>query len=542
LFVMNPTIWPRVRPAAIAAFILAASSPSATAFAQQTAVRNQATLPAPKLIVMITVDQLHPGYFQRFGNQLTGGLARLAREGAVFTNAFQDHAITETAPGHASILSGRFPYSTGIVMNAEGVNDDQSPLLNSDTVGASPYRFRGSTLTDWLRTHDSRTRALSVSRKDRGAILPLGRAKQEVYWYGYNGRFTTSTYYHDTLPDWINRYNNRQRVAAFAGRSWTLLLPPDRYSETDSVSVENKGSDFVFPHVLSPDPSRAVKSITEFPWMDELTLEVALEGLTQLKLGLGPQTDVLAISLSSTDAIGHRYGPDSREIHDQILRLDRSLGAFLDSLFILRDRGTIAIALTADHGVAPFPELAAAHGREPSPLVDTRPVIARTIAALVARGVDANAFKIVEGMVIVDRKAFAQRRVNADSVVGEFLSDVRKVPGVLRADRLSVLRTRADDRDTIGRRWRHMVPPDLPVEAVITLQPYATTGRLVIAQHGSAHDYDAHVPIIFFGEWFTQGTYPAMARVVDIAPTFARIANIQPTEHLDGHVLQSALK
>jgi predicted AlkP superfamily pyrophosphatase or phosphodiesterase len=525
--------------AAILAALLAWSAPIV---AQQNATANRERRPAPKLIVMITVDQLHPGYFDRFGKQLSGGLARLLREGAVFSNAFQDHAITETAPGHASILSGRFPYSTGIVMNSAGVNDEQAPLLSSTSTGASPYRFRGTTLTDWLRTRDSRTRALSVSRKDRGAILPLGRAKQEVYWYGYNGRFTTSTYYHDILPDWVNRYNSRERVSALAGQSWTLLLPESSYPEVDSVAIESNGREFVFPHVLPADSTRAANLITEFPWMDQLTLELALEGVTQLRLGTGPQTDILAISLSSTDAIGHRYGPDSREIHDQILRLDRSLGAFLDSLFVLRDRRTIAIALTADHGVAPFPELASAHGRPASTIVDLRPTVTKTMTDLNARGVDSTGFGVVEGMVVVNREAFREHRVNADSTLNAFLASVRRVPGVLRADRLSILRAQANDKDTIGRRWRHMVPPDLPVEAVITLVPYAASGRATSAQHGSPHDYDAHVPIILFGDWFKPGTYRAMARVVDIGPTLARIANVPPTERLDGRVLQAALK
>jgi predicted AlkP superfamily pyrophosphatase or phosphodiesterase len=523
-----------------AALVVANVSAAPGLTAQQS--RPDGLRPAPRLIVLIVVDQLHPDYFKRFGDQLTGGLSRLVREGAVFTNAFQDHAITETAPGHASTLSGRFPYSTGIVMNSAGVNDNQSPLLHSEAAGASPYRFRGSTLTDWLRTADSRTRALSVSRKDRGAILPLGRAKQEVYWYGYDGRFTTSTYYHDTLPDWINQYNRLDRVAAFSGRSWTLLLPDDKYPETDSVPVESNGRDFVFPHVLPTDQTRAANSIVDFPWMDELTIEVALAGLTHMKLGLGPQTDVLAISLSSTDAIGHRYGPDSREIHDQILRLDRTLGVFLDSLFALRDRSTIAIALTADHGVAPYPELAAAHGRKESVVADYRSAVVQTTSALNARGLDSTAFRVVEGMVFIDRPAFKHASVNADSVLTDFLARVRRAPGVLRADRLSVLRTRADDRDVIGRRWRHMVPADLPVDAVITLVPYATSGRATNAQHGSPHDYDAHVPIIFFGDWFKPGTYRMMARVVDIGPTLARVGNVKPTERLDGHVLESALK
>src|SRR5215218_764931 len=177
----------------------------------------QAPAPTPKLLVFITVDQLRPDYFTRWPGQLTGGLGRLWNGGAVFTNAHQDHAVTETAPGHASVMSGRFPRGTGIVSNDQGVLDPQTRLLGTDGVGASPFRFRGSVLFDWMRVKDPRTRAISVSRKDRGAILPMGRAHQTVLWYGFNGTFTTSSYYADTLPSWVRRFNARRLPQAQAG-------------------------------------------------------------------------------------------------------------------------------------------------------------------------------------------------------------------------------------------------------------------------------------------------------------------------------------
>ena len=318
---------PRLRT--LAALCLA-GTPWATPIAAQTPRPAATPQTRPTLVVMFTVDQLLPAYLQRYEPQLTGGLGRLVRGGAVFTNAFQDHGVTETAPGHASTLSGRFPSGTGIVRNTAGVQDPQAPLIGGGGSAASPFRFRGSTLIDWMRTRDPRSRALSVSRKDRGAILPLGRAKQDVYWYAWDGRFTTSTYYRDTLPAWVQRFNARQLPASYAGRSWTLLLPDSAYREVDSVRFESGGKGVVFPHVLRAD-SLATGDLPNFPWMDEVTLALALEGVNALNLGRGPQPDLLAVSLSTTDAVGHRYGPDSREIHDQVLRLDRALGVFLDS-------------------------------------------------------------------------------------------------------------------------------------------------------------------------------------------------------------------
>src|SRR3954466_7634143 len=175
----------------------------------------------PKLVVVITVDQLRPDYFSRWKGQLTGGLAQLANEGAFFTDGYQDHAVTETAPGHSTILSGMWPAHTGIIRNSEGVQGSTAPLLGTTGPGASPRRFRGTELFDWLKAADPSARALSVSRKDRGAILPIGRAKEQVYWY-QSGLFTTSRYYADTLPTWVQAFNGRRLPFKAAATAWTL--------------------------------------------------------------------------------------------------------------------------------------------------------------------------------------------------------------------------------------------------------------------------------------------------------------------------------
>ena len=179
-----------------ACFLLAVVCPHSVAQAQAQA---QARHARPSLVVLITIDQLRGDYLDRFGSQLTGGLARLVRGGAWFTNAHHDHAITETAPGHATLLSGRFPRSTGITANRAGVFDTGARVLDTpDQPGASPRQFRGTTLVDWLRARDAGSRAFSVSMKDRGAILPIGRLREQVYWYVPTGR--SVSYTHLTLP------------------------------------------------------------------------------------------------------------------------------------------------------------------------------------------------------------------------------------------------------------------------------------------------------------------------------------------------------
>ncbi|MDP9202307.1 MAG: alkaline phosphatase family protein [Gemmatimonadota bacterium] len=508
----------------------------------------------PKLVVFITIDAMRPDYLPRFERQLTGGLGRLYKGGAVFTNAFQDHAITETAPGHSATMSGRFPVHNGISMNIAGVNDTTVSLVDAVGPGASPFRFRGTTLTDWLIAKDSRARALSVSRKDRAAILPIGRSKQQVFWYASNGNFTTSTYYSTSLPEWVRAFNARKLPASYAGRPWRLLLPESAYSEPDSVPAESGGVAFTFPHLESVIADSASRLLPDFPWMDELTLEFALAGVKALKLGSGPQTDVLAISLSTTDAVGHRYGPDSRELHDQILHVDRALGVFLDSLFRKRNRNEVVIALTADHGLTPFPEV---HAHDPNTgaiRVDVRPVLQQLSNSLAAAGVPGNGltyifgiyrgngFSFDSGVLELDRPVLARANINQDSLVQSVRSAFLRVPGVARADRISELARRDTVNDRIARRWLHIFSDEGQAALVVSLAPYNYWFGGYSAQHGSPNDSDAHVPIIFYGRGVRPGRYSEFARVVDMAPTLAAVVGVTPQEKLDGHVLQHAIR
>lgn len=227
----------------------------------------------PSLVVLVTIDQFRADYLDRFGPQMTGGIARMMRDGARFTDAHHDHAITETAPGHATLLSGRFPRSTGIMMNSIGVADDSKPLLGGAYgTGASPRRFKGTTLADWLRAADPRSRALSVSMKDRAAILPVGSSKSEVYWYSPDGLFSTSSYYRDSLPSWVNAFNDRHVPQSYAGKHWNLLLADSAYHEPDSVAVESSGAGYTFPHQIPNDWSEAADIVRTTPFMDELVV------------------------------------------------------------------------------------------------------------------------------------------------------------------------------------------------------------------------------------------------------------------------------
>jgi len=503
---------------------------------------------APALVVVVTIDQLTPALLDRWRDQLTGGLRRLTTEGAVFTEAFHDHAITETAPGHASILSGRFPYSTGIAANLAGVNTNDSPLLGASGMGASPARFRGTTLADWMVSADAETRVLSVSRKDRGAILPIGRGQHSVFWYASsNGTFTTSTWYGAELPNWVNAFNAEQPVMnRFAGRRWDLLLPDSAYAEPDTVVFESFGQSFVFPYDMPNDTLTATNMLISFPFMDELTLDFAWRGVREMQLGQRGHTDLLAVSLSTTDAVGHRWGPESREMHDHILRLDRSLGAFIDSLTARLGEDKLIIVLTSDHGVAPSPDMRSVQvdnsGAQRVMLDEFQPAItASAVRASQARfpleALDFDGFTFT-----VDRAMIRGRDRDIRNIAEAFAKSARSVPGVMRVDLIDELAKADTVQDAIARRWLHMFRPGGDVAAVVTLNPYSIFGRGNVATHGSPHDYDAHVPLIFWGAPFRSARDNSVVRVVDLAPTLAATLGLRVTEKVDGRVLTQAFR
>src|SRR6266581_7293906 len=383
----------------------------------------------PKLVVVITVDQLRADYLDRWKSQLTGGLFQLVTEGAVFADGYQDHAVTETAPGHSTILSGLWPAHTGIIRNVEGVQDSLAPLLGTTGPGASPRRFRGTTLVDWLKAVDPTSRVLSVSKKDRGAILPIGHAKEQVYWY-QSGIFTTSKYYSDTLPAWVQSFNARHLPFKAANTTWTLLLPDSAYKEEDNEPWENAGHDVVFPHRLPADSVRAAAAIIGVPAMDSLTLLFVLEGFEALRLGR-KGTDILAVSLSTTDAIGHAFGPDSREIHDQVLRLDRYLAWFLKRVTDRVGRDNVVIVLTADHGVTSLPERTRAKTGAPAYRVSVDSIVAavnRDLDRLAGAGAPREWLSFETGMLFLqDNGRFAATGVKTDSILDAVAARMRAV-------------------------------------------------------------------------------------------------------------------
>jgi len=504
--------------------------------------------PRPKLVVVITVDQLRPDYFTRWKSQLTGGLGQLATEGAFFTDGYQDHAVTETAPGHSTILSGMWPAHTGIIRNSEGVQDSLAPLLGTTGPGASPRRFRGTTLVDWLKAADPTSRVLSVSRKDRGAILPVGRAKEQVYWY-QSGLFTTSRYYADTLPTWVQAFNARRLPFKAAKTVWSLLLPDSVYKEPDSELWENGGTGVVFPHALPADSIQAAAAVAGVPAMDSLTLLFALDGFEALKLGR-KGTDILAVSLSTTDAVGHAFGPDSREIHDQVLRLDHYLAWFLKRLFDRVGRDKVVVVLTADHGVTSYPERTRAKTNAAAYRVSLDTVVTTVnrdldrLAGAAGGGAPREWLEFDTGMLFLrDNGRLGALGVRTDSVLDVLAARIVRVQGVARVIRPADLARADTASDPVARRWLHHLAPDAGVVLTVTLQPASVWDipNVPIAMHGQPSEDDSHVPIIFWGRGVKRGSYAGRMNTVDIAPTLSVLLGVSPLSLVDGRARTEAL-
>lgn len=503
---------------------------------QATPARPRPVAPAPheypRLVVMVVVDQMRPDYFTRFGAQFTGGLKRINDAGTLFIDGRQDHAMTETAPGHSTILSGRVPAHTGILANSLGVNDPSYPAVGGPGVGASPLRFRGTTLYDWMVAHDSGTRVFSVSRKDRGAILPTGRARRDVYWW-INSRFGTSRYYRDSLPSWLKAFNARPGWRQFLGAAWTPLLPDSAYPEPDSVAWEHRGRDFTFPHVMPADSASLSVQIVSYPYMDSLTLDLALEGAARLQLGqrdAGP--DLLIVSLSTTDAVGHTYGPDSKEMHDQILRLDHWFGWFQDSLAKLVPGDRILWALSADHGVQSWAEYTQEHGGKSGRLdFDTTVVLLRK--RFQARWGTSFDLAQEDGLIFGDVAAMQARGIDVTRLSDSLAAEASKIAGIRKVWTPRTL-ARAPQANGDARLWRRAIPSG---------QGWLIAANVVDGyiwdhgDHGSTAVLDQRVPIAFWGIGLPAGRSTRTISTTDIAPTLAALLGVRPTEPVDGTVL-----
>ncbi len=358
--------------------------------AAQTGRRGAATATAPRargrarLVLLIAVDQFRQDYLERFGDLfVAGGLNRLMRDGAMWTNANYDHVPTETAPGHATMLTGAWPAESGIVGNdwydraskklVSNVQDDGERLFGGGAreQASSPRNLLASTVGDELRLSTAgRAKVIGVSVKDRGAILPAGRMANGAYWYSsITGEFISSSYYFNQMPEWVTRFNATRPADKYFGARWERLLPEAEYVRRAGDDAPTWEEDTprlkkTFPHVITgglstPGPA-FYGDLRYAPYTNDMLVSFAEQAIINENLGADADTDVLSVSLSANDYVGHQWGPYSHETMDVTLHTDRQVAALLDIVERRVGLRNTIVAFTADHGVAPVPEHASA--------------------------------------------------------------------------------------------------------------------------------------------------------------------------------------
>ena len=524
---------------------------------------------APRLLLVLVIDQLRS---DRVSSALPGGIGRLARRGRVFTHAALEHAATQTCPGHATILSGRHPGPAGIPANRFFVKGrsqavycaaDESTAGEVLGVGArpadrgrSPHRLRVDTLGDWLKAAHPGSRVFALSAKDRAAIMLGGKHPDAVYWLDgeRTGRFTTSRYYEARLPSWVRRWDAERLLGPLPAR-WQYANEEQKGAvRRDDYPAESARFGRTSPHPLKMrgDRQGTLARLMATPYLDQRTLDFARDLVHNEKLGEDEQTDLLAISLSATDYIGHYYGPRSQEARVALRRLDRDLGGFLDYLEQRVGRDRFFVVLTADHGVLPLPEWL----RENEPERARCPVASGRIspAALekaLARHLSdefggGSALLGGSGGVWFERAGFSLRidreRVRAagasvERVAERLRVDLEQQPGVARVWSASAIE-RGEGPEPMATLYRHSWAQGRGGDLLI--QPARGclfTSHSTGTSHGSPWPDDRRVPLIFFGPGVGAGQVSGRARTVDIAPTLATILSIEAPEGIDGHPL-----
>lgn len=576
---------PLMRPRTPVVFGLTISLLISVTFAQR---RTQPTVQKrSRLVLLIVVDQFRYDYLERFGDLFgQNGLRRLMRDGASWTQSNYDHMPTYTAPGHGTMMTGAYPAETGIIGNewldrASGkritsVSDDQTKLLgsNPNAYGSSPHRLIGSTVGDELQfVTNGRSKVIGISVKDRSAILPAGRFADAAYWFDtFSGNIVSSTYYFEALPNWVATFNNAKPADKYFNAKWERLLPEAEYVKRagpDTPSWEAVGSASgdtnAFPHWITggaTSPGRAYYShLDHSPFVNELLLSFAQQAIVNEQLGRDDDPDVLSVSFSGNDYVGHRFGPYSHEAMDVALRTDRQIGALLDFVNERVGLSNTIVAFTSDHGVSPIPEHAAELGLGGSRLKreDLFATIGKAISARYnpqGKSPDPSADYLLKDTVagttrewfINSNLYFNYDALRRDGVSVEEFSQVvvsaaLTFPGVARAfSRTQLLRGATSITDPIERRVLHGFHPARSGDVVIVPEPFKYLGDTITATHGSAYSYDTHVPTIIMGTGVTPGRYLEPASPADIAPTISALIRVTAPTNATGRVLIEALR
>ncbi|HEX6982484.1 MAG TPA: alkaline phosphatase PafA [Balneolaceae bacterium] len=512
-------------------------------FAQQSAVAKSED--GPKLIVGIVVDQMRYTYLPRYWSDFEeGGFKRLVSEGFLFTNHHYNYFPTYTGPGHAAIYTGTTPSINGIVGNVwydRSIKDYMYVVADSTVaaVGAegevgkmSPANLISTTVTDQLKLASPSSKVIAVSIKDRGAILPGGHLADGAFWFdGETANFITSTWYMDELPEWVQDFNESDVAEELSNKTWETLLPMNRYNESnpDKTPYEGKFDKEeapVFPHELSDYTDDSFDIIKSSPFGNTLVKELAKKAIEARNLGADETTDFLSVSFSSTDYVGHQFGPHSVELQDTYLRLDRDLADFLNYLDQKVGKGNYLVFLTSDHGVVDVPaELM--DKNLPGGYFNSDVALKELSEHLKESYGDAEWIEsYINQQVYLNRELMEKRDLSLKEIQLEAAKFLRRFDGVLSTNTAFNFQYN-DYTGGLQAMYQRGFMHERSGDVYIQLKPgWLDSDYPTGTSHGSPYNYDTHVPLIFYGWNIPHGKTARKTVIPQIAPTISTMLNV----------------
>jgi len=525
--------------------LMVISLPLVSSAQKQSAENNKsAGSSQPKIIIGMMVDQMRWDYLYRFQNRYTeGGFKRLLREGFSCENTLIDYSPTVTACGHTCVYTGSVPAITGIIGNewfdrekgkVIGCVDDESVTIVGSPGGTaqSPHNNLSTTITDQLRIATNyQSKTVGIAIKDRASILPAGHAATAAFWFNSaDGNFITSTYYMQELPDWAKRFNEKKVIDTYYEHDWETLFPIQTYtlSTTDNKEYENVvngDASPVFPHRLKQFKGKNYGAVRTTPFGNTLTFDFAKSAIEGYNLGGGKFTDFLAISLSSPDAIGHTYGPNSIEQEDDFLRLDRELSVFFSYLDKRFGKGNYLYFITADHAVSESPGYYL-DNKMPAGAIDDKELANLENGLKEKFSIEKPILGYSNDQIYMNWGDFDKKSIDHKEVEYFIKGVLLKSPGIA-----NVVATGSLGTASLPDPLKTMLIKGYNVKRGgdfdIIPQPAWKNGSLKGASHGTWYPYDAHIPLIWMGWKIKPGFTNRVIAMSDISPTLAALLHIQ---------------
>ncbi|AZI27876.1 alkaline phosphatase family protein [Pedobacter sp. G11] len=496
----------------------------------------------PKLVVGLVVDQMRWDYLYRFYNRYgNGGFKRLINEGFSVENTLIPYTPTYTAVGHTTIYTGSVPAVHGIIGNDWYDSESKKNVYCTEdstvvTVGSSPSsegnmspkNMLTTTITDELRLATNfKGKVIGISLKDRGSILPAGHAANAAYWYqGSTGNWITSTYYMNEVPMWIADYNKMKLANKFYAKNWETLYPINTYTSSTADEKAYEGKNSTFPHLLAQNIDKNFDAIRSTPYGNTLTLDLAKLAILSEDLGQDNITDFLAVSCSSTDYVGHAYGPNSVELEDTYLRLDKDFEDFFNYLDKKVGKGNYTIFLSADHAVAHVPGFMK-ENKLPAGVVSDRDIVFKLNAFLNEKfKVNNVVLKSMNNQIHFDHDKTDNGSVSFDVIKAASIDFLKRFDGfanVVDISRVSLATLPEVQKRMITNGYNARRSGDL----YYILNPNWFNGSSTGTTHGNWNPYDAHIPLVFMGWGIKPGATNKTHYMTDIAPTLAALLHIQ---------------